>query len=254
MIAATGDTWFLFQKYMRLSLRMPLWTLFGLVQPLIWLLLFGQLFSGMDRLPAFGGTRYIDYLTPGLLVMTVLFGSSWAGVSLLREITMGTVEKMLVTSVSRVAIVLSRVLHAAVLTLVQCAIILAAAALLSARLPSINGLIAAGLLLLLLAVGFASISNGLALLLRREEPLVVMGNMMTLPLMFFSTAFVPGVFLPKWMSWFATINPVQHAVEGVRLAFHTGSGAPLVLAIGVMGVFAFASLGWATSVFLWGRE
>src|SRR3972149_8306144 len=102
---AIADTWFLFYKYFRITLRMPMWALFTVVQPLIWLLIFGQLFKSMASLPGFPPGRYMDFFLPGAVIMTVLFGSSWSGVSLLREINFGTVEKMLVTPVSRVSIV-----------------------------------------------------------------------------------------------------------------------------------------------------
>lgn len=122
-----SDTWYLFGKYMRITIRMPWWSLFTLVQPLIWLLIFGQLFKNIAQLPGFPANSYVDFFVPGVLIMTVLFGSSWSGVSLLREITAGTVDKMLVAPVSRVAIVLSRVLHSAVQVLAQTLIILAVA-------------------------------------------------------------------------------------------------------------------------------
>ncbi|MDH4275385.1 MAG: ABC transporter permease, partial [Gammaproteobacteria bacterium] len=103
------DTWHLFKKYLRISMRMPMWTVFGLIQPLLWLIIFSSLFAGFATMPGFPAASYIDYFLPGVIVMTVLFGSSWSGVSLLREINAGTVARMLVSPVSRTAIVLSRV-------------------------------------------------------------------------------------------------------------------------------------------------
>src|SRR3990170_529146 len=111
LIYLIRDTWYLFNKYLRITLRMPMWALFTIVQPLIWLLIFGQLFKNMASLPGFPQGRYMDFFLPGAVIMTVLFGTSWSGVSLLREINFGTVEKMLVTPVSRVSIVMSRVIH-----------------------------------------------------------------------------------------------------------------------------------------------
>src|SRR3569623_1150164 len=119
-----ADTWYLFCKYMKITFRMPMWTLFTLVQPLIWLIIFGQLFRNMTQLPGFPPGSYMDFFVPGVLIMTVLFGSSWSGVSLLREIQSGTVDKMLVSPVSRVAIVLSRVLHSTAQVVVQVLIML----------------------------------------------------------------------------------------------------------------------------------
>ncbi|MGH7273648.1 MAG: ABC transporter permease, partial [Nitrospiria bacterium] len=214
------DTWYLFEKYLRLSIRMPLWTLFGLIQPLIWLVIFGQLFKNMAELRGFPAGSYLEFLTPGILVMTVLFGSSWSGVNLLREINFRIIEKMLVTIVSRGSIVLSRVLHSCLLLLVQTWVILLVVLLMGVRLPGgLNGFLWCTVIAGLLGMGFSSLSNGLAMLFKKEEPLVIMGNFMTLPVMFLSSAFVPMEFLPKWIAALSVINPVQYAVEAMQMAF-----------------------------------
>jgi ABC-2 type transport system permease protein len=250
--AAFADTWYLFLKYSRITMRMPMWTLFGLVQPLIWLVIFGQLFAHFARMAGFPSTSYLDFLAPGIVVMTVLFGSSWSGVNLLREITYGTIEKMMVTAVNRPAIVLSRVLHNGVLVVLQVTIVLAVAAALGANIR----MEASGLLLLLATVfgmglGFASLSNGIALKLRREEPLVVAGNMMTLPLMFFTSAFIPKVFMPEWIAAIASVNPVHYSVEAARtLLAGQRWDADFGLAIGVVSAFCAASLAWSMWLFM----
>src|SRR3569623_1486643 len=114
-----ADTWYLFHKYMKITFRMPMWTLFTLVQPLIWLIIFGQLFRNMTQLPGFPPGSYMDFFVPGVLIMTVLFGSSWSGVSLLRDFHSGSVEILLVSRAGRIGIVLSRVLHSTAQVVVQ---------------------------------------------------------------------------------------------------------------------------------------
>ena len=246
-----ADTWYLFGKYMRITIRMPWWSLFTLLQPLIWLVIFGQLFKNMSQLPGFPTGSYVDFFVPGVLIMTVLFGSSWSGVSLLREITAGAVDKMLVAPVSRVAIVLSRVLHSAVQVLVQTLIILAVALALGAA-TSVNPIYIAMamLIIFLLGVGFAALSNGFAILLQREEPLVMIGNLMTLPLMFFSTALMPKNFMPEWIHYVALVNPINYAVEAVRAVL---VGAPdfAIYSQGLLAlaIFAAATLAWAVNAF-----
>ncbi len=246
-----ADTWYLFNKYLKISLRTPLWSLFNLIQPLIWLVIFGQLFRNMAQLPGFPADSYMDFFVPGVLIMTVLFGSSWSGVSLLREITAGSIDKMLVAPISRISIVLSRVLHSAVQVMIQALIILIVAALIGTDIqfdliPLIGGL----LVIFLLGVGFASLSNGFAIILQREEPLVVVGNLMTLPLMFFSTAMVPENFMPQWISFIASINPINYAVEGVRGTMigplDTGYFFQGLI---VVFIFAAAALTWAVHAF-----
>ena len=246
-----ADTWYLFNKYMKITIRMPMWTLFTLVQPLIWLVIFGQLFRNMAQLPGFPTASYTDFFVPGVLIMTVLFGSSWSGVSLLREIQSGTVDKMLVSPVSRVAVVLSRVLHSTAQVVVQVLIMLAVAWSLGARLnlnPFYLGL--SMLIVLMLGLCFAAVSNGFAIALQREEPLVIIGNLMTLPLMFFSTALVPASFMPDWIKYIATVNPINYAVEAVRDVL---VGTPNVAGYGtaalILALFTVAAVWWAVAAF-----
>ena len=246
-----ADTWHLFNKYMKITIRMPMWTLFTLVQPLIWLVIFGQLFKNITQLPGFPTGTYMDFFVPGVLIMTVLFGSSWSGVSLLREIQSGTVDKMLVSPVSRVAVVLSRVLHSTAQVIVQVLIMLVVAWALGAHLnlnPLYLGL--SMLIVLMLGLCFAAVSNGFAIALQREEPLVIIGNLMTLPLMFFSTALVPTNFMPDWIKYIATINPINYAVEAVRDVL---VGTPNLPAYGtaalILSAFTTAALWWAVAAF-----
>ncbi|MGE0278018.1 MAG: ABC transporter permease [Nitrospiraceae bacterium] len=241
-----ADTWHLFNKYMIITLRMPMWSLFTLIQPLIWLIIFGQLFGRFVQ-----SEHYMDFMVPGILIMTVLFGSSWSGVSLLREISAGTVDKMLVSPVSRVAIVLSRVLHSAVQVIAQAIVILLVA---WAMGSSINFnpiyLVLGMLVVFLLGVGFAALSNGFAITLQREEPLVMIGNMMTLPLMFFSSALVPEQFMPEWIQYASVLNPITYAVEAVRAVISSSPDLSLyVKGFVVMLVFAGATLAWAVTAF-----
>lgn len=246
-----ADTWYLFNKYMKITVRMPMWTLFTLVQPLIWLVIFGQLFKNITQLPGFPTGSYVDFFVPGVLIMTVLFGSSWSGVSLLREIQSGTVDKMLVSPVSRIAIVLSRVLHSTAQVIIQVAIMLAVSWALGAHLNL--GLIDLGLTLvvvLLLGLCFAAVSNGFAIALQREEPLVIIGNLMTLPLMFFSTALVPTSFMPDWIKYVTMINPINYAVEAVRAVLVGASNIPdYGFAALILTLFTAAALWWAVSAF-----
>lgn len=246
-----ADTWHLFNKYVKITVRTPMWMLFTLVQPLIWLIIFGQLFKNMASLPDFPTDNYTDFFVPGVLIMTVLFGSSWSGVSLLREITAGSVDKMLVSPVSRTAIVLSRVLHSAAQVLIQVLIMLGVAWAMGATLSTNPFYILLSLIaIFFLGVAFASISNGFAMMLQREEPLVIIGNMMTLPLMFFSTALVPASFMPAWIKVIAALNPINYAVEAVRAVL---VGPPqwgiYIKGFVVLAAFAAVTLYWAVNAF-----
>ena len=230
---------------------MPLWSLFSLIQPLIWLFIFGSLFEYFADLPGFPADSYIDYFVPGVLIMTVLFGASWAGVSLLREISAGTVDKMLVSPASRSAIVFSRVLHSAVQVVIQAMIVLVAAWIMGAT-TNTNPIyiLLAMSIILMLGIAFASLSNGLAIMLQREEPLVIMGNLMTMPLMFFSSAMVPEKFMPEWIHTLGMVNPIEYAVSAVRAILATEVNFEVFAqGFGVTFLFAAGTLYWAISAF-----
>src|SRR3569833_907184 len=238
-----ADTWYLFHKYMKITFRMPMWTLFTLVQPLIWLIIFGQLVRNMTQLPGFPPGSYMDFFVPGELIMTVLFGTSWSGVSLLREIQSGTVVKMFVSPVSRVAIVLSRVVQGLIMVIFAWA--------LGAEL-NLNPLylILSMLVAVLLGLCFAAISNGFAIALQREEPLVIINKHKTLPLMFFSTALVPENFMPGWIIYVSMINPINYSVEAVRAVLvGTPDLAVFGTAVAILTFFTAAALWWAVASF-----
>ncbi len=163
-----ADTWFLLGKYVRLSVRMPMWTLFGLVQPMIWLVIFGHLFKNIVQLPGFPANSYLQFLTPAILVMTVLFGSSWAGVNLLREINFKVIEKMMVTAVARESIILSRIIHSCLTLLVQVWAILLVVLLLGVSIPGgFVGVFWCSVVAAFLGIGFSSLSNGLAMVFKK---------------------------------------------------------------------------------------
>lgn len=251
-----SDTWFLLGKYVKMTIRMPMWAFFTVIQPLIWLIIFGQLFQNMARLPGFPSGSYIDFFAPGAIIMTVLFGSSWSGISLLRELNYGVVDKMLVTPISRVSIVLSRVLHSTLTVLLQCIIIIMIAVLMGTHIErGMTGISLTMLVVFLLAICFSGISNGLAIWLKKEEPLVVMGNMLTLPLMFISSAMVPRDYLPVWIKTLSLINPIDYAVNAIRAQFSGQIDIEIFIKdIAILLAFAIIAITTATYLFLRKKE
>ncbi len=244
-----SDTKYLLFKYLKLTWRMPMWTLFGLIQPLLWLVIFGQLFKGLSELPQFPKGDYVQFLTPGIIVMTVLFGASWSGVSLLRDLRYGVMEKLFVAPIVRGSIVLSRLLHNGTTVVIQVALLIIVAAVLGAGLPTGMGWLWVWITVLMLAVGFSAVSNALAMTLKREEPLVVMGNMLTLPLLFFSPALVPGDFMPVWMQYASRINPVYYGVEAVRACYSGVFSQAFWMSMGVLGVFSVVAVAVSIAIF-----
>ncbi len=196
---------------------MPVWILVNLITPILWLLLFTQVFKSLGSLPGLGGFSYLQFFAPGVMVMTVMFGSAWAGMGMLQDIDMGILSKMMATPVTRFSILTSRVLASMIVLIVQALIIFLLAIILGVHLETgVPGAFLTLLLVSLLGLGFAAFSNGLALFLRRPEPLIGIINLGTMPMMFLSSTMMATSLLPDWLNTVRRFNPVDYAVVGVR--------------------------------------
>ena len=212
-----ADTLHLLLRHIRTTLRIPVWILVTLVQPIIWLALYGQLFKRVVEIPGFGSNSYIQFLTPGVVVMTALFGSAWSGMGLIQDLDQGVIDRMLATPVHRGALIAARVLHAALTVVVQSLIILAIGVVLGARIDGgVAGAVLVVVLAALLGSGFSAISNGVALLTRREETMIAVVNFFGLPLTFLSSAFMATALMPSWIKGISRANPLNWAVVGSR--------------------------------------
>lgn len=214
-----ADTFHLLIRHVRTTLRIPIWIVVTLTQPVIWLTLYGQLFRRVVDIPGFGSDSYIQFLTPGVIIMTAFFGSAWAGMGIIEDLQHGVIDRMLATPVNRGAIIAARVLHAGLTVAVQSVIIMALGLILGASIPGgVLGAFAIFLLAALLGSGFSAMSNGVALLTRREETLIAIINFFGLPLIFLSTAFMASELMPGWIRFLSQGNPVNWAVTGARNA------------------------------------
>src|SRR3954470_5759124 len=124
MNAFLSDTLHLLVRHLRTTIRIPIWIAVTLIQPVIWLTIYGQLFRRVVEIPGFGAGSYIQFLTPGVVIMTALFGSAWSGMGIIEDLTDGVMDRMLATPVNRAALISARVLHAALTVAVQSVIIL----------------------------------------------------------------------------------------------------------------------------------
>src|ERR687887_1118043 len=114
-------------RFLRAFLRQPAWVAITLVQPMIWLLLFGALFKRVVDIPGFHGDSYLEFLTPGVVVMSALFSSGWHGMGLINAIDRGILDRFLVSPVSRAALVASGLVHSAVVIVIQSCVIVGVA-------------------------------------------------------------------------------------------------------------------------------
>ncbi|MCL6596753.1 MAG: ABC transporter permease [Firmicutes bacterium] len=250
-MTALSDTWYMLVRLLRATWRQPVWVVVELVQPFMWLVLYGQLFGRVTEIPGFGARSYIQFLTPGVAVMTSLFGSAWAGIGLIEDLDRGVLDRLLTTPASRAAIVLARVLHSGTAGAVQTAIIVLVGTAMGARIAA--GAAGAALLLavaVLLGGGFAAASNGLALLVRREETFIAVLNFVTLPLTFLSASLMSTALMPAWMRAASRLNPVNWAVEAARAAFSPPAAwGAAVGDVALLAAFLAAASAFATWAF-----
>lgn len=250
MITFLADTFHLLQRHIRTTLRIPIWIAVTLIQPIIWLTLFGQLFRRVVELPGFEASSYIQFLTPGVVIMTAFFGAAWSGMGLLEDLNEGVIDRLLATPIHRGALMAARVLHAALTVSIQAGIILLFGLVLGARLP--GGLLALPVIVLLAALlgaGFSAISNGLALLTRREETLIAVINFFGMPLTFLSSAFIAAELMPGWIRFIAQGNPVNWAIIAARDAMQGQAWAEVWLYTALLALFVLVASSLATYTF-----
>ncbi len=217
MTVALEHTWFMFVRHMRNLIRQPVWIAILLVQPFFWLLLYSQLFSRITDLPGFETDSYVQFLTPGIVVMTAFFTGTWNGMSMINDLERGVIERFLATPARRSSLVLGHIAQAAGASTVQAFIVLGIGFLLGARVSGgVLGWVVILLVAALVCACFSGISHAIALFARREETMIAVSNFIGLPLLFLSSTLIAEDLMPDWMRWAARFNPVEWGVVAAR--------------------------------------
>ncbi|MDF5724344.1 MAG: ABC transporter permease [Rhizonema sp. PD37] len=200
--------------------RRPSTLIAGIIQPVMWLVLFGALFQNAPK-GIFGNTtNYGQFLSAGVIVFTAFTGALNAGLPVMFDREFGFLNRLLVAPLaSRFSIVLASAIFIISQSLLQVVIIVTAAAFLGAGLPDIAGLSAIALIVFLLTLGVTALSLGLAFTLPGHIELIAVIFVTTLPLLFASTALAPLSFMPKWLQIVATLNPLSYAIEPIRYLY-----------------------------------
>jgi len=201
-------------------IRRPSTLVAGVLQPLIWLVLFGALFAKAPAGLLPGGGSYGRFLGAGVIVFTAFSAALNAGLPLMFDREFGFLNRLLVAPLrARSSIVLASVVYITALSLVQSLAIMAAAALLGYGWPGASGLLVVLITLLLLVFAFTALSLGLAFALPGHIELIAVIFVANLPLLFASTALAPISFMPGWLGWLAALNPLTLAIEPIRAAY-----------------------------------
>jgi ABC-2 type transport system permease protein len=242
-MTAITHTGILTARALRAFMRNPAYLVINLIQPIIWLLLFGALFKSVVNIPGFsGGGSYLEFLTPGIVMMMALFGSAWAGTSYIQDMDRGVMDRFLTSPTSRGGLIVATMLYQAVLTIIQTLVVLGVAWLAGAR---FDGGVVGILILLLSAVlitfVFAALSNAIALLARQQTALIAISQVLSFPLMFLSSAIMDTKLSPTWVQNVARLNPFEWSVIAGRDALQASpdwsaiwSNLGLLAALGIV--------------------
>jgi ABC-2 type transport system permease protein len=233
--------------------RQPAYAAITLIQPIIWLLLFGELFKSVIHIPGFssGGGTYLEFLTPGVIVMTALFASGWAGTTYIEDMNRGVMDRMLASPVSRGALMVGTLAYQTITTLVQCLVVFGVAYACGARYDAPGRGVAMTLVAVaLFTVIFAALSNAIALLARQQEALIGISQFISLPLPFLSAALIDTSLAPSWLQEVARYNPVDWVVVVSREALSADPDWGAVLPrLGALAVVAVVMTFLATRAF-----
>jgi ABC-2 type transport system permease protein len=242
-VSSAGVAWEICKRTWTKTARRPVLLTFSFAQPLMWMVFFGFLFQRYN-LPDLGGAvSYLDFLTPGVCAMTVLFGASQSGVGWIRDVQTGFLPRMLNTPASHHALLLGKILADVLRLLAQAVIVLLLALALGARFaPAWDAVLPAALCLALFAAAFSSLSCALALRTRAQEAMAAFVHLVNLPVLFTSTALVPVRHMPEWLAAAARWNPLTLAVDAWRGALLLGempSAAGQVLPLAILAVVLY---------------
>lgn len=208
------------------------------VQPVLWLAVFGQVFSKVRGIPT-GNIPYLDFMAPGILAQSILFSAIFYGIAIIWERDLGIVHKLLVTPVPRTALVLGKALAAGSRGLVQAMVVYGVALGLHIGIRWDPGaMLSVALAVFLGSCIFATFSLVIACLVKTRERFMGIGQVLTMPLFFASNAIYPIELMPGWLRAIAMLNPLTYLVDALRDAMIVGGHGMYspVTSFGVMSV------------------
>jgi ABC-2 type transport system permease protein len=235
-----GDAWVNFKRWNRKAVRNPFVLIVSLVQPIIFLVLFTEVFGNVAGGAVNRGIpdiSYETYLVPAIAIQVALAAAITSGVGLVNDIENGMFEKILVTPMNRTAVFVGKTAAEVFRIAVQISIILGLGVLLGADIATglvgVVGIVVVGVLF---SLWFVALSNALAIVTRDQESTIIAANLLQFPLLFLSSAFLPLEVLPEWIRTFARFNPVTYGVDAAR-SLMTGRDVMTVVDVSWFGGF-----------------
>lgn len=231
------DTWLIYTYALRATLRNSVFVFVGFFNPLCYLFLFMPLLKGLAKAGYFEEAQTLSFFLPGLLVIMSMYGSVFVGFELIDKLKTGFVERLWVTPVSRLALIMGRVLRDSTVLLFQ-SLSLIGVAYLSGLDASLPGVLLSLILVLLVGIVFSSFSYMLALAFKEEEALGASINFFLLPIELLSGFILPLTLAPVWLKRIAYFNPLSYVITGSRALFlGKVTDAAVFTSFGLMVVF-----------------
>jgi len=214
------------------------------VQPVLWLLIFGEVMAATRAIPT-GSLPYMDFLAPGILAQSALFSAIFYGITVVWERDLGIVQRYLVSPASRTSLVAGKALAAGLRALTQAAVVYLFAVLLGVHVIfDVFRIAGVGLAVILGSGAFAMFSLSIASLIKNRDRVMGFGQLMTMPLFFASSAIYPVALMPGWLQAIALVNPLTYMVSAIRaLMVQPDFDLQSVLTdFGVLSIFVFVLL------------
>ncbi|MCW5876283.1 MAG: ABC transporter permease [Anaerolineales bacterium] len=216
-------TFNIFEMELRKIRHDPFNLLTRAIQPLLWMLIFGQVLAGARGIPT-GGFSYIEFMAPGILAQSVLFVSIFYGLALIWERDLGIIHKFLASPAPRTALVLGKGLGAGIRGCSQATIVLLTMWLMGVNVDwNILKLLAVFATVLLGSVVFATLSLIIAIWMKERERFMGVGQVLTMPLFFASNAIYPISMMPDWLQRISMFNPLTYMVDALRALILVGA-------------------------------
>jgi len=250
MIAS--DTYTIFWREMKRYRKSRSGVLIRLIQPAVWIIVIGNTFAGTQPLIQSVGFEgeYIEFMTPGVIILTAIFTSIFGGVNTLWDRRYGFMNKALTSPISRSSIALGKMLAISLIAALQATLILGIALAIGVSFP--NPLLIAPIMaiVILFSLGFSGISVMVAATAKSQETFWGIINFLGMPLFMLSPALFPLELLPEWLGFAARLNPVTYTVLLVRgMMTGVNEGVNSFLSIGIIAAFVVAMIGLASYVF-----
>lgn len=248
-MALIRDTAILFRHYCKETIRQPVWLFVMLFQPLCYLFLYAPLLKNMAENNPHAQSFALDAFLPGLVAMMAFFGTAYVGFGMVDELRSGIIERLRVTPMNRVALLLAKTLRDSIVLLIQSILLVLVAIPFGFHAHALPMLLAM-VIVALICVGIALFSYTIALILKSEDALAPMINFFSQPMLLLSGVLLPLIFAPAWLKTMSKFNPLTYAVDALRAIFAGNISDPVVFkgAI-ILAIIACLTFWWGQRTF-----